>query len=291
MASESRASSKPPKMGELYSHLYIERGDTQSDSSRFRARLGQYVETHFAKEAYGYRSMIIMELGVVDFPGGHTWENALGNFFRKSPIADVLSAVTLIYRKYSGEIWQKPTGDAWRDFVQRALREENVGYSIDSAAGIHPIVDKEFDRNLVTALRGLEGARYNAVRTAFEASTAKLAQVPTDTKGAIRDIFEALETLTKLISASGKSLTAAFIKAELEPRLQKLSGDPVTTMSSARSLQSLSDWVDAAHPYRHGHEAENPVNPPVELVILLASQGASFLRWLADIDRQLSVKG
>jgi hypothetical protein len=77
----------------------------------------------------------------------------------------------------------------------------------------------------------------------------------------------------------------------MEPRVQKLyAADPVATMAGARLAQSFADWVDAAHPYRHGQKSEEPVEPPEELAVLLVSQGASFVRWLVDLDQQLNPK-
>jgi hypothetical protein len=177
---------------------------------------------------------------------------------------------------------------AWRDFVRDALREENVAYTVDDECGIHPLVDLEFERNIASAIAGLGTARYNGARAALEAAKVKFEQPMPDTKGAIRDVFEAAENLTKLISASGKSLDSGFIKAELEPRIQRLyANDPVAKRSGAKAAQSFADWVDAAHPYRHGHGVEEPIAPPLELAVLLISQGASFIRWLVDLDQRL----
>lgn len=150
-------------------------------------------------------------------------------------------------------------------------------------------MDEEFERNRVSTLKCVESPRYSGVRAAFQAAHGKLEQLPPDTKGSIRDSFEAAETLTKLISGSGKALDAGFVRSELEPRVQRLyANDAVAQRSSAKAAQSFADWIDAAHPYRHGHEAEEPIAPPLELTVLLVSQGASFIRWLVDLDFKLT---
>ena len=284
---------EPVQKGQLFSHLYIERGAALVDSDKFRARIGQYAESEFVREAMWLRAEIIKEVGVIAFPSAHTWEAGLNAFFRTGETVDVLNAITVICAYYARQQHYNSSAahkiEQWISFVRRALREENVAYTIDEKGGIHPLVDKEFGRNIATAITGLGLNRYDAARKAFEAAKAKLEQTPPDTKGAIRDTFEAAETLTKLISGSGKALTGAFVKAELEPRVQKLYGkDAFATMAGARLTQSFADWVDAAHTYRHGQKSEEPVQPPQELAVLLVSQGASFVRWLADLDRQVN---
>lgn len=87
----------------------------------------------------------------------------------------------------------------WRQFVGRVFKESNVAYTVDDKGGVHPLVDQEFARNIATAIAGLGLPRYEMARRAFEAADTKLKQLRLDAKGAIRDTFEAAETLTKLI--------------------------------------------------------------------------------------------
>jgi hypothetical protein len=80
-------------------------------------------------------------------------------FFTGSPIELVLSAITLVWRYLKANHQQPvtrqdrsigyiyPKASAWRDFVNRSLREENVGYVADAECGIHFFVDEEFERN------------------------------------------------------------------------------------------------------------------------------------------------
>jgi hypothetical protein len=287
-----------PKKGELFSRQYIERGKPLPDKPRWRVRLAEYFG-NFLRETYGEKvqKMIPTEIGV-DVPWIPNHGYSVPQFLRTASIQDVLSAITLIYRSMTSWNASKMSFDKhisaniWRDFARRSLLEENLAYTIDDECGVHPLVDLEYERNIASTIASLGIARYAAARSAFEAAQGKLEQNPVDTKGAIRDIFEAAETLTKLITSSGKALDAGFVKAEVEPRLQKLyAKDAVAQRSSTRSAQSFADWIDAAHPYRHGHGAEEPVAPPLELTVLIASQGASFIRWLVDLDLQLTGGG
>ena len=280
---------QPTTKGERFSHLYIERVAPIPDSVRVRVRLAQFLNEYGYDHCQTFRAMLIKELGVAlpTKASGGSW---IAMFFKDAEVRDVLDAVTIMYSTFQERNkWGPEIPKEWKKFVDRVFKEGNLAYTVDDECGVHPLVDREFERNIATAIAGLGAARYEAARTAFEASERKLEQTPADTKGAIRDTFEAAETLTKLIIGSGKALTASFVKGELEPRLQKLySVDPVATMVAARMAQSFADWVDAAHPYRHGQNSEEPVRPPEELAVLLVSQGASFVRWLVDLDQQLS---
>jgi hypothetical protein len=48
-----------------------------------------------------------------------------------------------------------------------------------------------------------------------------------------------------------------------------------------RLLEVFKAWVKSAHPYRHGAELEEIHEAPLDMAILLASQGVDFLRYLA----------
>lgn len=288
---------EPPKEGELFSRLYIERGTPLPDSNRFRVRLYQYYWDYLRKDHDEViRKAIPRELGA-EVPYIANWGYSVGDFFKQAVITDVLGAITLIHRALLKLNYKtgnnEPTYQSteWQAFVRRAFQEENLAYTLDEWCGVHPLVDAEFERNIAATLAGLGASRYAAARTAVEAMEAKFEQTPPDTKGAIRDAFEAVETLTKIITCSGKALDAGFVKSEIMPRVQTLyQSDQAAKLSGASAAQSLADWVNAAHPYRHGQNTEEPIAPPEELAILLVSQGASFIRWLVDLDRLLNGK-
>jgi hypothetical protein len=56
-------------------------------------------------------------------------------------------------------------------------------------------------------------------------------------------------------------------------------------------LASFSDWVDAAHHYRHAPGEGQPTEPPEEVWQLLMSQGGGFARWLSQLARATDVFG
>jgi hypothetical protein len=280
----------PAATGELYSLQYIERGKPTPDSARFRARLAQFTMTELSERAFELRAEIILETGA-PFGFAPNWPIAVQDFINKGELVDVLNSITVIYR-YLHKRSLAGIAERWRLFVQRALKEEGVAYTIDAKGGMHPLIDVEFSRNVTSAIAGLSSdSRYGAARTAFAAAEEKFRQVKPDTKGAIRDVFEAAETLTKLISKSGKGLDSGFVRTVLEPEIRKRYTEAVAQRSILKSAQSFADWIDSVHPYRHGHEAEEPIAPPMELAVLIVSQGASFIRWLVELDAVLTARG
>jgi hypothetical protein len=52
-------------------------------------------------------------------------------------------------------------------------------------------------------------------------------------------------------------------------------------------VQSLKEWIEACHMYRHAQRDEEPVQPSLDFAIALISSGASYLRWLGTIDQAL----
>ena len=108
---------------------------------------------------------------------------------------------------------------------------------------------------------------------------------------AIRHTFEAAEILFRLICPKAPRLGGAEINTHLKPLVETLySGDQTACRASMKLLASFSDWVDGAHFYRHGQGTEEPTQAPLEIAVLAISMGASFIRWLAEIDQALLKK-
>lgn len=82
-----------------------------------------------------------------------------------------------------------------------------------------------------------------------------------------------------------RRLTAGEISRLRLPVEQAYSGDRRAQEASKKMLQSLGDWIDAAHHYRHEEGKPDTVaQPPLTLAIYLVSAGASHLRWIAELD-------
>ncbi len=220
-------------------------------------------------------------------------------FFTKSPIDSVLNAITLIwrffyqdeYRKWiyterakSVGKWAYPQAEAWQAFVARALREENMAYSLDESCGVHYLVDEEFERNRVSALSSLDAPRYAGVRDAFEAAYSYLDSQPPDTKASVRSTFEAIEILARLIDPQSNRLNKQLVENKLKPLAVNLTSDPTENKTVGKLFDGIAQWVDGLHNYRHGQGVEHPVAPSLTLAVYIISSGAAVLRWLVEID-------
>jgi hypothetical protein len=269
-------------VGQLFSRVYLERGKPIADSKRFRKRIAAFISggdliptDHIAKN-------IRIELGV-DVPYGLAGYN-INEFIEEALIADVLSALTIITRnlKYPGAHKK-----IWIEFVQRVFDEENIHYKIDEKGGVHYLVDEEFERNRSATLFALEDERYKAVRTAYDSAFAGLDPTNTNSKDALRNIFEAIETLYKImIGATGsENINKQGIKMHIQPKALNLYGtDETAKRATEKYIESMCDWISAVHDYRHGQNTQEPVQPPTELVIALLASGANYIRWLINID-------
>jgi hypothetical protein len=79
---------------------------------------------------------------------------------------------------------------------------------------------------------------------------------------------------------------AAGETSRLRARIEQVyDGDRRAQETSGKMLQSLGDWIDAAHGYRHEEGKPDTVaQPPLTLAVYLISTGAAHLRWLAELD-------
>src|SRR6266478_1598191 len=211
--------------GEFFTRLYMERGPPTRDSNTFRNRLIGFLQANHHDEFGAIGSHAKQELGLVipiqyGVMGGHYDVPA---FLGSAPTKDVLNLITVIWRVLKPRYGEKK----WREFVARALRDENLGYSIDASGGMHFLVDEEFERNRVSVLRGLEAQRYGAVREAFEAAHSHLDAQPPDTKACVRSMFEALEILAKLMEPGSQRLNRRLVEDKLKVSATGLLGDAI----------------------------------------------------------------
>ncbi len=207
-------------------------------------------------------------------------------FFTKGHLRDILDVVTALFRlsnktpHYSAF---KP--NAWRDGVQRIFDEERLSYQLDAMGGVRFRVDEAFESERASAVLALSGQRYAATRAALDDGFAGLDRSPPDTRSAIRSIFDAAETLFKLMFQVS-SLGAGEVVRELNRELAQLYSG--ATLDFARlQAKSFREWVNAAHTYRHAQGVEEPDPPNLEVTIVAVSTGTAFIRWLATIDQQM----
>ena len=275
--------------GQLFSRVYLRRNEPLRDSQRFRTRLSGYFFENFWDLRHDFVKTVQRELGVTipifqNLVNTYDWN--ISAFFATAELRDILDSISLIpaiLRKKRDP--QKL--NAYLLFIERVFHEENMGYKLDSQGGVHYIVDDEFERNRMSAIACLNEPKFSAVANSMEEAFAKMDTEPFDTKGSVRDMFEAVETLTKLISNSSQDLTERFVKQTLKPLAQSIyqKFDASAISAADLLLEGMCHWVNAGHKYRHGQKTADPIAPPLEITILFLSEGAGYIRWLTELDR------
>jgi hypothetical protein len=178
----------------------------------------------------------------------------------------------------------------WMSFVSKVLHEENVGYSLDDQCGVHYFIDEDFERSRMSTLKVLESSRYSGVKAAFDDAFRHMDSDPQDTKASIRSIFEALEILVKLMVET-KNLNKYVVENSLKNKcLVLFNEDPVSKKVVNCFFNTIAQFVDALHNYRHGQAIDEPVSPSEQLTIFIISTVSSYIRWIAQMDTCLNAK-
>jgi len=280
-----------------YSHTYLEQPSNLEDCPRMRKRISSYYQNniHHEKVTYGYKNnrdadrflakYLEQELGIhiPTSAGGFGVIYHTDNFLLQCEIKDFLDALPFIYNVT--KLLSKSASDQWINFVERVFREQGTAYSIDSNGNIHPYIDKEFSQNHQAALHLLNAPRYEQVRAIYESAYGCLRSDKQDTRTAIKDIFESIETLSKLMSNKVKRLSSNEVDKTLKNICLKNIDDKDEQAFIQNMLTSLARWVDAHHTYRHGQAKEKLSPPSLDSAILSLGTGSAFLRFLLQIDQ------
>ncbi|MHB0925857.1 MAG: hypothetical protein ACYC1F_05080 [Gallionellaceae bacterium] len=267
-------------VGKLFSHVYLSGGPLLRDKETFRRRLGFYCQNKFDNFPLG--DFLRIEKGL-QIPHGYP-KYDFEKFFVSEEIRNVLDTITLVWRFYFQAKSLSAIG--WRNFVDRTLKEENMGYRLDEQCGVHFFVDEAFERNRQSIIPALGQARYAGVLTAFEGAYSALDSEPQDTKQAVRLIFEAVEILAKLMQPKAARLDKQVIESICDRAKASYDGDKTASSVADKMFASFVDWMNGLHYYRHGQGVEETVMPPLDMAIFAISSGTGYLRWLIEIDAQ-----
>ncbi len=272
---------EPIPKGELFTHVYLERENPVPDSPKFRKRIGSFCDSEFDDFNYKLGRFLEQELGL-DIPSSGVWE--FEEFFKEIKTKYLLNAITLVWR-FAKNIHSRKLQSNWHEFVQRAIKEENLGYYLDEKCGVHYLVDKEFEVNRISTLQSLDDQKYSGVRKEFEHAFEELDSATPQTADAIWAMFKSLEILVKQMTKADR-LNKMVIQNQLKQIALKIYKDDPTAEKTVENIfQGMGDWVNAIHMYRHGQNVPKPVDPPIELAIYILSSGASFLRFLISINK------
>jgi hypothetical protein len=217
---------------------------------------------------------------------------SLSQFIKGADLADVLDIITHVYtflkhdrdqlRKYNTSIAAR----GWRNFVLSLFETEAVGYKVDEECGVRYKVDEEFQHVREAAVSSLGSPAYSAVHYGFEAAYKALETELSDTKLAVRHMFEAVETLFKRVAGSkAKRLGSREVKDLLLPTIDELYGaDRMAANTTRKLLSGLAERADGLHAYRHGQTEPSP--PSMEAAVAALQTGSAYIRLLIELERK-----
>ena len=264
-----------------FSLLYLEQGAPTRDSERFRNRLAAFYTSEIASN---HGSAVVdefeKETGAI-VPGGGA-PRYFAKVIREGELQDVLDGITIVYRVLQARF--SPDRNNWLNFVARAMRETNVGYSIDENGIVRFRVDEEFERNRTSAVAVLDRPQFVAAKSALDDAYRHLDSDPMDTKAAVRSMFESLEILARQIVPAAKNLNKNLVQNTLKQKFIFEGRYDATEQDILSKLfDGMAQWVDGMHLYRHGQNSSTPVAPSVDSSILILSIGAAYVRQLATL--------
>ena len=264
-----------------YSELYLRPQSLQDDSARMRTQIAAAFDAHidFKNEEDDKVANLLRRTTGTSLPSG-SYGIYWSNFFEKGEIRDILDLITCVHYVLRG-----PRAAKWHTDIQFVFDRQNMKYMFGDDGAVRLRVDEAFETGRQTVIAALNLPRYGAAKAAFEAGYKLLSATSPDGKHAVRDIFEAIEIVFKLMFPETNRIGAPELGSHLKPLIEtRYAADAPARKSALRLLDQLKEWVAAAQFYRHGQGQEEPNQPPLELAVLLMSSGASHLRWLLELD-------
>jgi hypothetical protein len=267
----------------MFSKTYLKQPAGQNkDSARLRNRLGAFAWKMDEATRGAFVQLVEAETGAKVPYGVATHD--VGKFFATAEMRDVLDAVTCMTRALR-ERYGARDAEEWIAFCQRAFAEEGMANSIDDAGEAHYVVDVAFHETADSVIAALSREPFAGAGACMNKAVEEITKAKPDGKHAIRDTFEGVETVFKVVTKTTKDLTTANIDALLRPIVDRRFPDkhPIAKGAAQQTLESLKDWTNACHKYRHGQKAEEPVEPPLDLAIVLVGNGLNFGRWIGSL--------
>ena len=253
-------------IGRRFSLVYVPRGEPGSDSIRARNRVIAITQVWHFQTRDALAARITREIGV---PMSRGFSE-----LRSIALVDFLDAITVLYHALP-----TTSGNDFLEHAERIFREENLKYTCDEDGGVHYLVDAVFHAELDAGIAGLLGARYTAAKEALDRVQPSLDVE--QTREAVRATFDAVENVFKILLGTSR-LGASEIAKELRVATES-AYDGAALNSHRLLLKGFGEWTNAAHQYRHMEGDLEAAPPPMDLAVLMISQGLSWLRWLISL--------
>lgn len=277
------------KIGELYSRNYCKPSSLSSDSERMRFRISVYLNEYLEDIAVEVGRKIEKEIGLKAVSIGSNYYVDWEKFLKTVTIKDFLDILTVISQSYPERKFRARrivSSNNLIDFIQRVFREQYVAYRIDEKGGIHPFIDTTFTSELAETINSLSVAELGAAKALVEISERSLLAPSFDGRLSVRSIFDAVENIFKLMNPGANQLNKAAIVEKLKPQLLNgLNNSSPELRATSKLVDSLHDWVEAGHNYRHEPGEPEPSQPSMQFTIQYVSQGMGYVRWLCQVYR------
>lgn len=267
--------------GQLFSRQYLV-SELREDSERARLRISAFyklLNDALADPNFDAKlaAKVKLQLGVSVTSGFAMSEYYLyEQWFRTCELRDLLDTITIIHGMCSDK-----DRNALVFQMNTIFSEETLPYEVDDEGGVHRKFDDEFDRNTDFVFQSLAKGEYHSAAREFQRGIGYLKAVSPDTVSAVRAVFGAVENIFKIQFETAR-LGASEIEKKLAPRLSQIYSDR-NFDASKRYAKSFAEWVNACHIYRHSDDARDNDELPLVLAVGLVSAGASYLRWLLDM--------
>ena len=274
--------------GEQYSRLYTRCGEASPDSARARYRIGAlFRENIFSHHVEHLADYLSRQLGV-PIPGDGKHSSDWQEFIRECRTSDFLDTITLVYRYLFWRVGDE-VANWWKNVVRQIFADERLAYAIDDVGGVHPAIDREFQRNITSVVATLQLDRYQDIRQLLEGASGYLSADPPNYRQAWVATISGVERLFGLMFPHTR-MTADELERRIQLVVQRAyEGDPTAQKAAQNLLIGFREWMQASQNYRHQPGAE-PIQPPADIAILAISFGASLLRWLAGLNESATVR-
>lgn len=274
------------EVGGYFSRNYRPATAPSADSSRARFRIAKYLEEYCDRDSGSFGKYIEKETGIklVEYYATPyvPWEETLS----KCTIEDFLDIITAIARYCPSRVVNKnraPVKYVFTAFVERVFREQSLAYRLDDKGGVHPFIDAAFTAEISELLANFSKYDLSAARIHLLSAENALLSFQYNGRLAIRSIFDAIENVFKMICSGTTQMNSATIKDRFKPVVLSSLVDPHQQRFASKLVDSLVDWVDAGHFYRHEPGQPEPTEPSLPLSTLYVSQGFGFARWMGEI--------
>lgn len=265
-----------------FSKLYLAPPPVAVDSPKARSRIGGYCSALHFRAIDAIRETIDQELGIHIVSGSRIPN--IRRFFDVCEHPDFLDALThVVSALQKNEYWQE--AHDCRAFISRVLAEQNLPYRLGDDDCIHPLVDSAFERERASILMALSAVSFPAARNSLQLAFDSLKPDGTGTHDAVRHCFDAVENVFKATFPE-KLLGAVEIKRWIEPIIAK-KYEGRAANAGLRLVAAFKEYVNAMHQYRHADGEPAPTPPPIDLAVLLLSQGTANLRWLLGLIKDM----